>query len=668
MQPLPEHPEDPPTPHLPPTVAAAGEAVVRSAVVGGGQEFLAETESPNERIAQTVCRELLMNEPGYQGTFSFGTPGGNDLDLRLCFEDLSQVEQESIRERLLRRLHAEGVDVEVDLLFMSGEEFVSGIRDLVELGDVAERLYNGFDPHEQQAAVGDTSMFSLYIFSTMRMLHRNQNAGQFGSPQEALDRLVLTRDGAVGWMHFYTGCFLHEYLHQQQDPALLAKYQERLAKFVSRVAHGSTLAHVEPESKLDDFKPLLITAIREADANNSTDVKMTDVLLAHPDTFALLDVHSQDVLRAAGEIRSGRAANVALDFIPAAEAELFYQAFQQGIHRRPELGEDADPLTSYALGELVRDLGSFMSYSRGTELMTQGGPPDEVIYIPLKTNDGRDNAGVDIIVADAEGEPVAYYTRTPGRVVGEGAIFGLPRSATVTARDHLETHVISAQTIRDLLTDQALYQQLQQPHRLETRNARRLDVLLRYFAREAAIFTRQTLPYTSLASREAASEALGENPLAAYNLKERFHDTLQQFADSEAHPQVTTVMAEQGARTLFEANQPNDRLYVVSNGTVQIPLQNGEIVTLEQGEYFGESSLLGMPTTGAAILPEGSSVLAVEISWFKRFTQSRQPIKDIELPEELRGVLPVHLLYHLAAEGYDRVRRRLSTQQHRLSQ
>lgn len=609
---------------------------------------------------------MLMEEPGYQGTFSFGTPGGNDLDLRLCFESFDNISQEEIREKLLGRLHSEGVDVEVDLLFMTGQEFADGIRDLVELGDVEQRLKNGFDPHEQQAAVGDTSMFSLYIFSTMRMLHRNANAGQFGSPESALDNLVLTRDGAIGWMHFYTGCFLHEYLQHRQDPMALVKYQERLAKFSSRVIGGSTLAQLGLP-QLANVQPQLVTAIKAADQTHSTDANMSQVLINNPDTVVLLDAESQDLLGAAGEIRSGNTEGLHPDFVMATEARLFYEAFQQGIDRRPDIGEEVDPLTAYALGELVRDLGRPITYSLGAELMAQGEPGTEIIYIPLKTAAGHDNNSVDIAVRGADDGLVATYVRTPGRVVGEGAIFGLPRSATVTATEPVEAYVIEAGVIREMLTSPDLYQQLQQPL-LETRDARRLDVLLRYFAREAGIFTRQTLPYTSLADREVAEQTLGQNPLAQYNLRQRFHDTLRSIGESmepqDGRPNPVTTIAASDAqtRTLFETGQVNDRLYVVSEGTVRIPLQNGEVVTLQPGEFFGESSILGLPTTGKAELPAGSQVLSVDAKWFKRYTQSRQPI---QAGEDAGDVLPVHLLYHLAAEGYDRVRRRLTNHQGR---
>jgi CRP-like cAMP-binding protein len=647
------------------SAATIGEAVVRSsAVVASGHEFAADVQSPNEQIAQEVCRDVLQEIPGYQATFSFGTPGGNDLDLRLCFADLTIVRQDDIREQLVEQLRLGGVDVEAELLFMSADEFVNGIRDLVELGDVSERLRDGFDPHEGQTAVGDTSMFSLYIFSTMRMLHRSQEACSFGSPDEALDRLTLTRDGAVGWMHFYTGAFLHAYLHRLGGNGdKMAPYQERLAKFTARVACGNTLARVEPESKLNmTFKPEFIKAIRRSDAQHSTDAEMTNALLQNPDSFVLLDAESQAILQIASEIRNGNITGVELDFISAAEAELFYRAFEQGIDKRPEAAENADPLTSYALGELTRDLGHVEYYEPGAKLMVQGAPGKEVIYLPLKTQSGRDNAVVNVTVSRVDGNIAAEYARTPGRVVGEAAIFGLPRSATVTAQKRLEAYVIGADTIQKLLADDELHQQLQQPT-LRTRDARRLDVLLRYFAREAAIFTRQTLPYTSLGSREDAQELLGRNPLARYNLDYSFHSVLQHCAWSEAYLQVVSVRAENGdPRVLFEAGHSNNQLYVVSEGLVQIPLQNGEAITLQPGEYFGESSLLNMTTTGSAILNAGGVVLAVDAQWFKRFTQSRQIIQGLELPEALRDVLPVHLLYHLAAEGYERVRRRLITQ------
>jgi CRP-like cAMP-binding protein len=614
--------------------------------------FLPEPQSENERIAQTACVEVLTAIPGYQGTFSFGTPGGNDLDLRLCFADIDQVAQQDIRHQLIDRLRSDGVAVDLDIFFMTGQEFRDGIRDLVELGSIEQHLEDGFDSHQDPLAVGDMSMFSLYIFSTMRALHLNPAAGAFGSPQEGLERLTLNPDGAVGWMHYYTGCFLHDYLNQ--DPT---KYLDRLAKFSSRVVIGSTLAQLDLQ-QLANIKPQLVNAIRSANATTSTDATMAEVLLANPDTVALLSNDSQELLRAAGRIRSGNREAIPPNFIQLAEVELFYAAFQQGIHRRMATGEDMDPLTAFALSELIRQLGTLEVYEPGEHetLIRQGDQSHDLFYIPLKTTDKTKNGAVDITVRGPDGKETATYTRRAG-ILGEGALFGLPRSATVRATERTEAYKIEAQIIRDLLANPDVFQQLQHPL-LNSLDARRTDILLRYLAIQAGIFTRQTLPYTSLAAREVAQQNLGTNPLDQYNLGMRFHDTLQLFAQPPQAGEsnvVTTIATTGQTQTLFQTNQTIDRLYVVSEGTVQIPLQNGETITLQAGELFGESSILGLPTTGTAILTQNSRVLSVDALWFKRFTQSRQHIQGT-------NILPVHLLYHLAAEGYDRVRRRLTTQ------
>ena len=625
-----------------------------TALAGPREAFLPEPQSDNERIAQTACQEILTAVPGYQGTFSFGTPGGNDLDLRLCFADIDEATQDEVRSQLVERLRADGVDIDLDIFFMTGQEFQDGIRDLVELGSIEQHLEDGFDPHDSPVAVGDMSMFSLYIFSTMRALHLNPEAGDFGSPEDSLDRLVLTPDGAIGWMHYYTGCFLHEYL--QQDPDTQSKYIERLAKFSSRVVGGSTLAQLELP-QLAAIKPELIGAIHAADATTSTDATMSEVLLTNPDTVVLLNTNSQDLLRAAGAIRSGNREALPPNFIQLAEVELFYAAFQQGIHRRTAEGAEMDSLTAYALGELIRQLGTPETYQPGDQIMRQGDPSHDLFYIPLKTADRDGNGGVSITVLGPDEQEAASYTRKVG-VLGEGALFGLPRSATVRATEPTEMYRIDAQIIRDLLTDPNIHAQLQQPLP-ETLDARRVDILMRHLAIQAGIFTRQTLPYTSLAAREIAERNLGQNPLALYNLGMRFHDTLQMFAGTpeagETGPVATIATSAAQTQTVFQAGQNTDRLYVVSEGTVQIPLQNGETITLQPGEFFGESSILGLPTTGTAILSENSQALSVDVAWFKRFTQSRQPIQGTD-------ILPVHLLYHLAAEGYDRVRRRLITQ------
>ena len=636
------------------------------------QELPAELPlTPYEQLAARICPEYLSERPDYEALYSFGTPGGNDLDLRLCFSRMADVPEQTVRETVIERLHAAGVDVDIDLLFMTGDEFEYGIRDLVELGDVEEDLKNGFDPHDGQRAVKDTSMFTLYICATMRELHRSPSAAYLLTPDEALQRLQLTPEGAVGWMHFYTGCFLHEYLRHHQDPVALRNYQERLAKFASRVISGSILAELD-ESQLEILKPQLIDAVRAATPERSADATMTDVLRAN----GLLEPVTDELLTLAGDIRSNPDMEVPESFIPAAEALLFSYAFQQGQHRRPEIGEDADWLTSYAMAEFIRDLGERRVIPPNTTLMRQGEYGTEMMYIPLKTQDGRDNVGVDVEVTNGTAKPIRYM-RSPGRTVGELAVLGAPRSATVTTDKERETevYVLHTDVVRNMLKDDATYAELQKPV-LSSFGARRADVFMRHAAREAIFYLRQTLPYTTLASREQAEAVLGDNPFARYNLGHRFHDVLQLFTGQPGsapdRPAVTEIAADEAPQTLFTAgNTTGDVFYVVTEGSVDITLQNGhqeagvapEVVTLQPGEYFGESSLVGMSATGTAMLTEGSRVLAVDARWFKRMAQSRQPLRGVAVPEGLKDVLPVHLLYHIATEGYDRVRRRAVTQQ-----
>lgn len=615
-------------------------------------------------VVKQICDELLLKYQHYLGTYRFGTRGGNDVDLRPCFErEPSLAEQAVLRRQFQERMVELGVTTELDLLFMAQEELTTGrIRDLVEHGDVTGRLLDGFDPHELQAAVGDTSLFSLYIIATLLLIHHREHVS-LPSANDAIQRVVLTRDGAVGWMHYYTACFLHEYLRPDRPAGNLGgAYVERLAKFFCRVSLGNTLAQLSA-GQLATIQPTLVTAIHQASATRSADATMNDALLADPYAGALLDPESQRLLRVAGNIRSGSTPGMAPEiFVPAAESLLFYKAFDQGSDRRTATDENADPLTSHVLGTMVRHGRDRRSFRRGTPLMTQGEHGKQLFFLPLKTTDRRSNGYVTITVRDAHGDVVQTYQRNAGRVVGEGAIFGFPRSATVTAGSDLEAYVLDAAEIRDLLTDDAIYTELQQPV-LETPNARMVDVLLRYFARDAGIFLQQTQPYTRLTSSYDATARFGPNPLDRYRLDgATFHDYLLSFVDAsgEGAPAPVAIVGAGQDRTLFPAGKPSERFYVVSRGSAAIRLTGGrnEEIALKPHEYFGESSLSGLPAGGTAVLTAGSEVLSVDPSWFQRHSQSRQPAVNT-MAEQL---LPVQLGYHLAAEGYERVRRRLATQ------
>ena len=627
---------------------------------------------PAQRAARAACQEILPSYPGYLGTFNTCTPGGDDVDLRICFASLDGIPVDEIRAKFQDHMQARGIGDELEIFFMTNREFDQGIQDPVGLSDIAEMLYDGFDPHRQPTRLADASVVTFYIYSTMQELHVNVDGGPLGSPQNTLDRLTLTREGATDWAHHYTGCFVHDYLTHQRDGLAVDLYQKRLAKFFTRVTLGSTLAQLT-RPQLAHMKTDLVDAMQLADASHSTDALMSAALLRNQDTRILLDSRTRELLDTSGRIRSGDTANIPRDFAESAEELLFCHAFEQGIDRRLDAGERPDVLTDFALAALVRDVGNRTRYLDGDRILTQGEAGMHVVHIPLKTHAGQDNGDVDVLVTDLEAKTIARYSRTAGRVIGEAAVFGYPRSATVTAKGDVEGFVIDAQFLRDTLADPDLHEQLRQPV-LESREARRLDVLLRYLARESGILVRHALPYT-IADRNSSETVLGANPLARYNLGQKFHDVLQLYATPAAslgtgegneRPVTRVATGPSQKRLLFKKGQRSDRLYAKTGGNVEIHVgDDHEVLTPHRGEFFGESSILGLAPIGTAYLLEQSEVLSVDSRWFMRFTQSRQPINDVPVPAELRDVLPVHLLYHLAAEGYDRVRRRLGHQQSR---
>jgi CRP-like cAMP-binding protein len=554
---------------------------------------------------------------------------------------------------------------------MDVEEFGTGIRDLSR-DDVEERLIDGFDPHISPVAVGDTSLFSRFIFSSMRLLDaaRAYDPVLMGSPDTALKGLPLTSEGAIGWSHFYAGCFLNTYLrYPNAVRASDGRYQNRVAKFFSRVMLGSVLAQMSAEV-LEEIGFLLAVAIRSAvRKRQSVDEAMSAVIIDHSRTALLLDEESLQLLRAAGKVRNGEK-NIDTTAVSAMEARLFYEAFHQGVHRR-KIGEGTDPLVAYALAELLRDVGKARIYSPFARLTQQGVVAKGLYYLPLKNRQAATNPGIFIRERHGNGEVYRTSVRPPGRLIGEAALFGAPSSASVfidsAANQAAEVYFLEIESFHSLLNDPKVQRQLQRSL-LETREARRLDALLRYLAYEAGLFTRRVLPYTSVPRPEDLSRVAETNPFNHYDLGMGFHDALCHLATTytltEKKPPITVVRNQTEKEiTLFEVGSASSYLYVVSQGVVRLKMRTGEELTLGAGEYFGESPLLGLPTSGTATLPSGANVIRMQADWFMRFTQSRQPLSgaDTLLPQPPS---PVQFLYHMAAVGYGRIYGRLLTQCH----
>ncbi len=608
-----------------------------------------------ERAEETA--ERLKVDSEYRGAYQFGTPGGADLDLRLCYTKLPpEEEQERIRSQF------QDLGVETDILFIEEQEIRNGkIADLNQFANAEQHLKYGFDPHYKQAAVGDTSLFSLYIFATMQPFQQDEKNPLLPA-QEALDNLQITREGAIGWTHYYTGCFLGEYDQYKKGNLTDAAYQKRLAKFFSRVTLGSALAQLD-ETQLREIKPQLIEAIKSADQTHSTDEQMTKVLLGNQTIQENLSEDAKALLTHAGQIRSGQVKEFSKEFTNHAEALLYYHAYQQGIERRLEPGQDADYLTSYAFEMLVRnpELGAKRaSYPKDHVFFNQGDKNNDLFYLMLGQ---PENNGVKVVVKKADGSSETYF-RTPGRTFGELSLFNQPRSATVsTEQDGTEVYTLDAQIIRDLLSSKTVYEELKQ-RVLQTDSARTVDVLLQYFSREAGIFLAQTLPYTNYPEQETPEKLMENNPFAQYYLGETFHDIMAGFIQEGRGDSPVKKVSTDQTNTLFEQGVKNDKIYVVSKGPVTITLQNGETITHQKDAVFGESSMLGTETTGKATISDDAEVLAIDARWFQQFTQSRKKEDLPSVPDTVAGILPRHLLYHLAAIGYGRIRNRLTTQVH----
>ena len=623
-------------------------------------------QSRHEVITSIVCKELLHRCNGYLAAFSFGTQNGDDFDVRLCFQDTSQIDKKSIVQTMLSALHNRGVDCEIDLILMDIGEFKAGIRDLQESGNVEERLIDGFNPHTHPGAVGDTSLFSRFIFSSMRLLDATEEYETFlaDSPDTALQNIPVTSEGAIGWSHFYTGCFLDIYLrHPREARASNARYNDRIAKFFSRIMLGSILAQLSAET-LERISPLLTDAIRSAGRNQSIDAALSSLLAENSVTERLLDAESRQLLSMAAKVRNNER-NMNDKTLSAMEARLFYEAFHQGAHRR-KITLGTDPLAAYALTDLLEDISETHILPPFTQLAKQGAIAKGLYYIPFKDKQGRANPQLLIQESHAEGSVHRTFKRPPGRVIGEAALFNIPSSASVfvdgASNQTAEVYFLNVESLHSLLNDTNVRQQLRQPL-LKTRAARRLDVLLRYFAYEAGLFMRGVLSYTTLPRLEDLSQATIRNPFRYYDLGMDFHDTLHRIAmrysGFENEPPIILIHNQTRKDSiLFEVESVNPYLYVVSKGKVHLRMRTKEEITRQMGEYFGESSFLGLRTSGTAILPSGASVLRIRADWFIHLTQSRQVLSETD------QISPVQLLYHMAAVGYGRIYGRLLTQHH----
>lgn len=610
-----------------------------------------------ERVAAVVGAELAARYASYVCIVAFGTPGGHDLDLRVFFESLDEVDRDAVQALIVERLDDLGVDTEIDLWFNERRDLDEGMADERAFGPVESLLREGFDLQRIKAAVGDMSLITMYTFATMRVLHSNPSVAAAPSPRTVLDRLVLTRDGAVAWTHWFTGSFLHEYVKYRQGARTQAEYTERLAKDLCRATIGSTLAQLRPW-QLQVVKRALVTAIQQADATHSTDELMCAALTRHALTADLIDSTTRRLLDVAGRLRSGRDVVIPADFVDEAEAALFYVASRQGAERRQAAGGRVDPLTGHALGGISRRYGTRRIFRAGDPLVVQGAVGRELIYIPIMKSSGVPNADVSITVRDMRGGLVAHHQRNAGNVIGHYALLGTPRSATVIADGDIEAFVLPAGVVGEMLTDPALQAELRRPV-LESPEARSLDVLLRYLSREVSVFLRESTAYTFLSSDQLRQGHVAANPLRGFDLGHRFYDALRAEAipwqpGEPARPPVALERVDpRRDRTIFDVDDRTDRLYVVADdSSVRIAMRDGAgYVVRGPGDFFGESSMLKQGASGRAVAEADSEVLSVDPEWFERFTQSRRPVNDL---------LPVELQYHLAAAHYERARMHLA--------
>jgi hypothetical protein len=654
-----------------------------------------------EQIAAQTCEALFGQDPNYLRAFAFGTRetaeatagatdeaaiAGNDLDLRLCFDrQIVGEEAAAIQQRFTEEMQRRGVDTDetpIDLFFMELSELTSssGIRDLKELGPVEGRLLKGLNPKDGPAALQDTSVIGLYILETLRPIHTKAGVDpELVSPQAAIERLTLTHDGAIGYMHYYRA--YHRHLEIEGNPK-----PDRIAKCLSRVVVGAVLAQLNPD-ELAIMKPLLGAAIRQADAHHATDETMARVLLDNPSTARLIDPDTRELLILAGRVRSNDRAvidSLPADFVERASATTVAYSSQQGKGRRVEGGEQADTLNSLGMEPFFKTYGVESQLQPGERLIQQETgdepPTDEprmVYFIPYRNSfTGEENGTLDITVTRRDGS-TQEMTRTPGRLVGDAGVIGGPRTATVRVSPGRPVSVIAvpADKLQALISSPEIREELRDPART-TLEARQVRAFIEYMLGEFNTYTAQSTGYTTRLADPAEAEArMGSNPFEQYNQGSRFTQALEFIAaqqppaaegDAEAAPPLAVEVTTGDTPTqLLALNQENGWLYVVKRGNAQATLGSGETVPLSPNEPVGEGGLFGRPTMGGIDLLPYSQAFGIHPTAFHRISQSTRTLAELfpgaQVPAEIRDMVGVDLLLSLAYTLSHRLRRRIAT-------
>jgi CRP-like cAMP-binding protein len=615
---------------------------------------------------KTQAEKLIRENSNCLAIYTYGTTydkGGQDVDLGLVFNNLEN--KADLFTKIRNSLIVPGI--EIHAFFYTKKDFLAGRLiydpDSLLINEYLSHDIQGLDPHLQTVAFSDSSMLAIYLFSTMKLFIPQTNDDTL-TPDTGLDHIKLTRQGIIDWTKYYTAIFLNNYLRGQTHK-LSAIYIKQLAKFLVRVAMGFILEK-RSEGELDKIKKSLVIELKKSLSTGvSTDEVMADFIKQSTRRLAPSDIK---LIISSGKIRSHKDLNIK-NYLNQAEKLLFYLAYQQGIEQRQDAFGPFDLLSTLAIDIFARELVAdkkaewVLFDDQNPYLMRQGEIAECVFYLPLKrlTSQHKLETNGGCIVETAKKD----IERGAGRIIGEtGVLLEVPRNANVRIQKGKTVAAIKipADLFRNLFKDADLSNALNNQEVLTSEKARLLDILLRYFSYECAFYLRDLTGYLALPEKlkiETHASLVKNNPLHNFYLGDKFLETIETLYQKKYKLENQLLVKKQKPGQIFAKNQATSAIFFVVGKDSEVILKGispkkEDQLMLETGAVFGEVSLIGKSTrSSAAMLKKGGYVFAVDADLFKRFANSRQYTQGLK-------ILPVQLLYHLAALNFGRIKNRFN--------
>jgi CRP-like cAMP-binding protein len=597
----------------------------------------------------------------------FGTTNNkirDDYDLWAIFR---KVPPEGRRKEIIEKLNSSGF--RTHLFFINKKDFDCG--KIIPANPAAPLIENlledGLKDLATEYAFRDASLLSLYIYSTMRPFYLAKNLNS----KIGLNSIRITRQGIIDWVHYYTACFLDNYLNKKEA----LNYSGRLSKYLIRVVLGNTLIETS-ERNLPKMKKYFIKYLK-GEPNHSLDQKIVNFI--HKYGSSLLSKEDLKTLYRAGVIRDkSKPGNN--KFLNEGESLLFYSAFQHGSEIRQESqNKYIENILGYAadltIWENLAELGSKKVALKDKQVIMKKGIFDggDLFYIPVVTTDKKGNSirnKGSLEIFDSGGN--ILDSKGPGRITGEvSALFGCPRTANVRAKENLWTYKIKGNKFRKFLSDPEVKRGLRKD--AIPKKSRLMDIFLRYLVYEPSSMLRSLTRYSDLPPdfRETHRTICFQNPLAGYYLGNGFLEAMETLMKEHYSYNGKLLLRKvpKKDKLLFSKGDKIEEgleFYIVASGKVVLSdiTPSGDNVFLEKGSVFGEAGLLRKKTrSGTAKLEKETKLFAINANVFNRFVNSRlRKIKvnvSCDSKPVYERIYPQELLYHLAALGLGRVRQRV---------